>query len=129
MSIVAWKVNSYDRTPTRKEFVRETNAFYIGVDRYGKERKEKKESSWWRYFTDEQEAIAFISARDTAKEKRAREDRAERLLLAAAPDLLRELEHLVMLLEPLEQNGGLNVPGLATLNAARNAIAKATGGQ
>jgi hypothetical protein len=46
-------------------------------------------------------------------------------LIAASTDLLRELEHLVRLLEPLEQNGGLDVPGLATLNGAREAIAKA----
>lgn len=41
-------------------------------------------------------------------------------------DALRELEHLVRLLEPLENAGSLNVPGLATLNSARAAIAKAT---
>ena len=43
----------------------------------------------------------------------------------AAPDLLAELKHLVGLLEPLEMGGLLNVPGLATLNGARAAIAKA----
>lgn len=47
-------------------------------------------------------------------------------LIAAAPDLLKELQHLVRLLQPLEENGGFNVPGLATLNGARLAIAKAT---
>ena len=46
----------------------------------------------------------------------------------AAPSLLRELKHLVCLLEPLERDGRLNVPGLATLNGARAAIAKASGG-
>lgn len=45
-------------------------------------------------------------------------------LIAAAPDLLKELDHLVRLLEPLEQS--LNVPGLATLNGARAAIARAS---
>ena len=47
-------------------------------------------------------------------------------LIAAAPELLNELAHLVRLLQPLEESGALNVPGLATLNAARAAIAKAT---
>lgn len=50
---------------------------------------------------------------------------ADAHLICAAPDLLRELVHLVSLLEPLEQDGGLEVPGLATLNGARAAIAKA----
>jgi hypothetical protein len=36
--------------------------------------------------------------------------------------LLRELQHLIKLLEPLEQSGQLHVPGLATLNGARAAI-------
>lgn len=47
-------------------------------------------------------------------------------LIAAAPELLDELQHLVRLLEPLEADGSLNVPGLATLNGARAAIRKAT---
>lgn len=50
-------------------------------------------------------------------------------LIAAAPDLYRELVHLVRLLEPLERDGGLDVPGLATLNGARAAIAKAEAGE
>ena len=53
------------------------------------------------------------------------ESNANARLIAAAPDLLAELEHLVRLLEPLEQSGSLQVPGLATLNGARAAIAKA----
>lgn len=43
-------------------------------------------------------------------------------LIAAAPELLQELTHLVRLLEPYEHQ--LNIPGLATLNGARLAIAK-----
>lgn len=54
-------------------------------------------------------------------------EEANARLFAAAPELLRELKHLVRLLEPLERDGGLNVPGLATLNGARAAIAKAEG--
>jgi hypothetical protein len=58
----------------------------------------------------------------------ARSNAADALLIAAAPDLYRELAHLVRLLEPLERNGGMNVPGLASLNGARSAIAKVEGG-
>lgn len=39
--------------------------------------------------------------------------------------LYKELKHLVKLLEPLEQSGGLQVPGLATLNGARAALKEA----
>lgn len=52
------------------------------------------------------------------------ENLANARLIAAAPDLYKELKHLVGLLEPLEQEGGLNVPGLATLNGARAALKK-----
>lgn len=52
---------------------------------------------------------------------------ANGILLAAAPRLYAELDHLVSLLEPLEQSGALNVPGLATLNAARDALKQARG--
>lgn len=50
---------------------------------------------------------------------------ADARLMSAAPDLLKELRHLVRALEPLE-DGHLEIPGLATLNGARKAIAKAT---
>lgn len=46
-------------------------------------------------------------------------------LIASAPELLHELKTLVMLISPYESEG--RIPGLATLNAARAAIAKAEG--
>lgn len=39
-------------------------------------------------------------------------------------ELARELGHLARLLEPQEADGSLSVPGLATLNGARAALAK-----
>jgi len=48
-------------------------------------------------------------------------------LIAAAPELLEALSHIVRLMEPMEREGGINVPGLATLNGARAAIARANG--
>lgn len=42
-------------------------------------------------------------------------------------EVLAELKHLVRLLEPMEQAGTLTVPGLATLNGPRRAIAVAEG--
>jgi hypothetical protein len=48
-------------------------------------------------------------------------------LIAASPELYEALSHLVALLEPMEQNGSLNVPGLATLNGARAALSKVKG--
>lgn len=46
---------------------------------------------------------------------------------SAAPLLYHELRQLVTLLEPLERDGRLPVPGLATLNGARRALAIAQG--
>ncbi len=54
------------------------------------------------------------------------ENEADKALIAAAPELLKELKHLVSLMEPVEETG-LNIPGLATLNGARAAIARAEG--
>jgi len=53
------------------------------------------------------------------------ENKANARLIAAAPDLLHELEHLVRLIEPHIVH--TVIPGLATLNGARAAIAKAIG--
>lgn len=58
---------------------------------------------------------------------RAPENPADWKLMAAAPVLLKELKHLVNLIEPLEDAGTLQIPGLATLNAARLAIFWAEG--
>lgn len=69
---------------------------------------------------DDTGQFAHECAPDEAAQANAR-------LIVAAPDLLAELAHLVRLLEPLEESGALNVPGLASLNGARLAIAKARG--
>jgi hypothetical protein len=55
------------------------------------------------------------------------QNRSDAHLIAAAPDLLAELKHLVRLLEPALSNGQANVPGLATINKAWAVIAKAEG--
>lgn len=44
-------------------------------------------------------------------------------LEAHRAELRKELGHLVFLMEPVEYSTGLNIPGLATLNGARNALA------
>jgi hypothetical protein len=67
------------------------------------------------------ETIVIVDVVDRA------ERRATASLVAAAPDLYRELAHLVALMEVPEKAGGLTVPGLATLNGARAALAKARG--
>jgi hypothetical protein len=48
-------------------------------------------------------------------------------LIAAAPELYKELAHLVALIEPCINDGRASIPGLATLNAAHAALAKARG--
>lgn len=52
--------------------------------------------------------------------------KANAVLIAAAPDLLTELERLVRALEVREETG-FDFPGIATLNGARAAIKKARG--
>lgn len=52
---------------------------------------------------------------------RAHPDNSEAVRL-----LRNELAHLLYLLEPLERAGTLSIPGLATLNGAREAIRQTT---
>jgi hypothetical protein len=42
----------------------------------------------------------------------------------ASDGVVKELKHLIRLMEPLEREGGFNIPGLATLNGAREALRK-----
>ena len=58
-----------------------------------------------------------------------RANEGDAALLGAAPDLYTELSRLVTALEPLERDGGwpLDSAGVATLNGARAALAKARG--
>jgi hypothetical protein len=63
--------------------------------------------------------------RGEAHKAQCHERDANALLIAAAPDLYRELEHLVRLIDPCIGSSG--IPGLATLNGAKAALAKARG--
>jgi len=58
-----------------------------------------------------------------AKRKKQRQRMKKEHLATMAPKLLKELKHLVLLMEPVEA-GQLNIPGLATLNGARAVIAE-----
>lgn len=78
--------------------------------------------------------VAFVWPTDEAGKQRvwrdmlAHDAACDRNPVVAQRDgLLVELTHLVRLLEPLEQSGALNIPGLATLNGARAALQKASG--
>ena len=68
---------------------------------------------------------------NTGNAARRAEGIANARLIVAAPDLYAELARLVTALEPLERNGGwpLDSAGVATLNGARAALAKARGEQ
>lgn len=121
MSIVAWRVTDYDNAPVRREFVRETGAFYIGINRIGKERAEKKQGQWWRFFSTEEEALLFISSRNAAKDQRKRDERQKQLLQAAAPELLKAVTFLADALEDGHWS--------ETKQYLRELIAKATGEQ
>jgi hypothetical protein len=55
------------------------------------------------------------------------EQSANARLIAAAPDLYKELAHIVQLIKPVLEHGSFDLPGLATLNGAHRAMAKARG--
>lgn len=76
--------------------------------------------------------VAQVTADDDNTEAQGisfAEAQANAALIRAAPELYTELRHLVRLMEPLEDRGLLNIPGLATLNGARAALKKAEGQQ
>lgn len=62
---------------------------------------------------------------DNIRDCMAKGRRVNVRMRAASRELLRELKHLVSLMEPYEEDGTLRIAGLATLNGARAAIAKA----
>jgi hypothetical protein len=69
------------------------------------------------------EPIADVFALDRGHIDHDQEEAgASARLIAAAPDLYRELVHLVRLLDPMEAT--LDVPGMATLNGARAVIGR-----
>jgi hypothetical protein len=73
------------------------------------------------YVTDaEDSVVAYLSGVYEGQMDVAR-------LIAAAPELLEALDELVCFLEPIERDGCLGIPGLATLNRYRLAISRARG--
>ncbi|QSQ14017.1 hypothetical protein [Myxococcus landrumensis] len=84
------------------------------------EQEWRAEGCSWVERRDDVTAVAQVQVSGSADEQAV-----YNRFLAAAPDMARELRHLVRLIEPLETEGGLNVPGLATLNGARRALRKA----
>jgi capsule polysaccharide export protein KpsE/RkpR len=83
----------------------------------------------------DRDAVAWLArAEDDVRALRAEVEALRKCIRANAAlcagqtkDILclrRELSHLVFLLEPLERDGTLNVPGLATLNGARAVLTK-----
>ena len=70
-------------------------------------------------------SVSWACNFDGGERERKAEEAAR--LVAAAPELLKELTHLYRCLRPWI-DAGRSVPGIATLNGAEAAIAKATGG-
>lgn len=124
MSIVVWYSSNYSENPVRREFVRETEHYYFD----SKGSRHKKEDSCGRYCDSEESARERAAAIGEARKRRYAEQQAKARLYAAAPELLRELTHLTRCLHPWIESGN-SVPGVATLNGALAAIAKATGEQ
>jgi hypothetical protein len=73
--------------------------------------------------TEYQEALHFCMG--NTPEVIARSMERDMLKIKALESCQKELAHLVRLMEPIEKEGGFDIPGLATLNGARAALAKA----
>ncbi len=74
---------------------------------------------------DDADGNPVCHAMSVLGEKHAETRDANARLIAAAPELLAELQHLVACLHPWIENGGQGIPGLATVNKARALVAKA----
>jgi hypothetical protein len=118
--LIRWQVNRWGNAPSRREFVRETDKFFISLCNGG-EVREAKNSRYHVYYETEDAALDAIAARQASKDEQKRVDR----IRDAAPELLAALEWA---LDAYLQND----PGIAESEmwaAASAAIAKATGAQ
>lgn len=115
MTIVKWQVSQWARKPTRHEFLRETECYYI---RPGSQRREAKKSSYYEFFDTEADALAFIDARE------ARDERAKEIaqIKFHAVELLDALEGMVEYFPEGHSDGEC-----FSIDAARAVIAKARG--
>lgn len=124
MTIVKWSVpKSWGDTPVKKEYVRETEYFYVRADK----RRDSKISSYEIYFDSEAEALNFIADRNV---KRVRAKEIDRIKSHAA-ELLEALElaeeTLAWAAEPYQENTDLRRAAAHRLVKVRAAIAKAKG--
>jgi hypothetical protein len=111
MSIIVWEVSRWRASPERKEYVRETARFYVRKDG----RRDSKETSYSKLYSNYDEACAAIKARMDSEKARKKLE----LIRKAAPDLLEALEAALTVLT--------DSVGDFDHEAATAAIAKARG--
>lgn len=113
MTIVKWAAStSWGGEPTKKEYVRETEHFYIKANK----QRDSKISRYERYFDSEAEAAQFITDRNATRKRNKEIDQIKR----HAVELLEALEALVLFTNPKPSNA-------VALHNAHRVIALAKG--
>ena len=120
MTIVKFAVSIYAGKPERKEYLRETEHFYLHVRGRG---RDSKISRYERYFDTIEAAQQFIVARDAAKIRSKEIDQIKR----HAVELLEALEGMMQVYGGGTQWNPPTSTELELHDLARTAIAKAKG--
>ena len=112
--IIKWTTSPYNTKPSRQEYCKETEHFYMHAHRRG---RDAKISSYTKYFDSEAEALEYIRQRQANKDEQRRVDQIK----SAGVELLEALDKM------LDHFEG-NVP-LWLFELAEGAVAKARGDQ
>lgn len=110
--IIKWTTSPYNTKPSRHEYCKETEHFYMHARGRG---RDAKISSYTKYFDSEAEALEYIHQRQVNKDEQRRVDRIK----SAGVELLDAMEILMARLDPYDYPDEQGV--------ARVAIAKARG--
>lgn len=131
MTIVKWQVSPYASAPDRKEYDSENKCFYMyRSGRMNHTRRDAKQSTYYRFFDTEAEAMEFIRQRAKNKVDQKRVDQINRCgveLLASLEECLPCLGWEHDDLEELQREHELGNGYAELIIRARAAIAKAKG--
>lgn len=132
MTIVKWQVSPYASAPVRKEYDSETKCFYLFKSGRLKDHahRDAKQSTHYRYFDSELEALEFIRQRAESVADQKRVDQINRCgveLLAALEECLPCLGWQHMPDEEIQREHELGNGYAEIILRARAAIAKAKG--
>lgn len=112
--IIKWTTSPYSTKPSRQEYCKETEHFYMHARGRG---RDAKISTYTKYFDSEAEALEYIRQREENKVEQRRVDRIK----SVGVELLDALENLVCEVKDYFGEDDFNLP------AAQAVIAKARG--